>query len=92
MQRTIPYDVSHFPVSPLDLEFLLAGLDGLVEGSSPTDNDLSQVGYDEDVPQTGNSDARIELEDGEMEEEWTESVLDDYAKRFDNAADDIAKE
>ncbi len=49
MQHFIPYDMSHFPISPLDLEFLLAGLDGLVEeGSSPTDDDLSEADYDEE--------------------------------------------
>ncbi len=49
MQHTIPYDMSHFPVSPLDLEFLLAGLDGLVEeDSSPTDDNLSEADYDEE--------------------------------------------
>ena len=48
MQHTIPYDMSHFPISLLDIEFLLAGLDGLVEGSSPTDDDLSEVDYDEE--------------------------------------------
>ena len=30
MQHAIPYDMSHFPISPLDIEFLLAGLDGLI--------------------------------------------------------------
>ncbi len=49
MQHTIPYAMSHFPVSPLDIEFILAGLDGLVkEGSSPTDDDLSEADYDEE--------------------------------------------
>ena len=115
--HNIPYDMSHFPISPLDLEFLLAGLSGLTDDderldvedndqvaqllavlssqeprSSPTEDDLSQVDYDEDDPQTGNRDARIELEDGEMEEEWIKSVPADYAKRFDNAADSIAED
>lgn len=34
----IPYDMSHFPVSPLDLEFLLTGLDGL-SGDERLDDD-----------------------------------------------------
>lgn len=52
--HTIPYNMSHFPISPLDLEFLLTGLDGLSDdGSSPTDDDLSEASYDEDVQSTG---------------------------------------
>jgi len=47
MQHTIPYDMSHFPVSPLDLEFLLAGLDGLTT-DPPSDDDLSHTDDDND--------------------------------------------
>lgn len=42
--HTIPYDMSHFPISPLDLEFLLAGLDGLEDD----DNSLTDDGLDDD--------------------------------------------
>lgn len=49
MQHIIPYDMSHFPVSVLDIEFLLAGLDGLVEDYiSPIDDDLSETDYNEE--------------------------------------------
>lgn len=51
MQRhVIPYDMSHFPISPLDLEFLLAGLDGLTgderldDDDQPTDEALILIG------------------------------------------------
>lgn len=50
MQRyTIPYDMSHFPISPLDLEFLLTGLDGLSGDErldvddQPTDETLKET-------------------------------------------------
>lgn len=56
--RAIPYDMSHFPISPLDLEFLLTGLDGLCSGS-PTDDDLSETDYDEDTQLTSNAEVAI---------------------------------
>ena len=46
----IPYGMSHFPVSPLDIEFLLAGLEGLTDDDNlPTDDDLSKADYDDSV-------------------------------------------
>jgi hypothetical protein len=37
MQHTVPYDMSHFPISPLDIEFLLTGLSGLADGDERLD-------------------------------------------------------
>ena len=57
MQHTIPYDMSHFPVSPLDIEFLLAGLSGLSgderldvdDDDQPTDKALLKTDCSKEV-------------------------------------------
>ncbi len=49
LMRTQLHNITHLPISPADLDFLLVGLDGLTSGRLPTDEDIADADYwDED--------------------------------------------